>query len=180
MPLLSNPRAARRFFDGLAPSYDRINARLYRPEWLRAVRAAIRGPRVLDVGVGTGFTTGHLPDAVGIDLSQEMLRRARYRGALVQADFLRAPFRDGAFDTIVFAGSFYYLPDPAEGFRIAARLLRPRGDVVLLAPATRLLAPFVRILSRAEYDRLLSSAGLRPERYERLGRLACLVVGRKA
>ena len=179
MPVLSNPASARRFFDRLAPTYDRINALLYRPEWLSEVREAIRGPRVLDVGVGTGHTTGHLKGAVGIDLSREMLRRARYRGALVRADVIRSPFRPETFDTVVLAGSFYYLPDPAEGFRAVAGLLRPGGTVVVLSAATRLLAPLVRILSRGEYAVLMEGAGLKLERYERKGWAVVLAVGRK-
>ena len=178
VPLVSGPARTRRFFDRLAPAYDRINARIYRPEWLVKVRAALHG-RVLDVGVGTGFTTGHLADAVGIDLSAEMLRRATYRGHLLRADFARPPFRDGTFDCVVLAGSFYYLPDPQEGMNVAARLLRPGGTVVVLSPATRALSLFVRIYSRAEYETFLGRAGLRLASYERLNRAACLVTGTK-
>jgi SAM-dependent methyltransferase len=178
VPLLSGPRRARRFFDRLAPLYDRINAWIYKDEWLAKVRAALRG-RVLDVGVGTGFTTGDLADAVGIDLSLEMLRRARYRGDLVRADFVRPPFRHVSFDTVVFAGSFYYLPDPQEGMRVAAGLLRPGGSVVILAPATRALAFFVPIYRREEYSAYLERAGLRLASYERLNWAACLVIGTK-
>src|SRR5574340_1378350 len=103
--------------------YDRINARIYKTEWLAKVRAAMHG-RVLDVGVGTGYTTGHLDDAVGIDLSAEMLQRAKYRGHLIRANFQQPPFRAGSFDTVVLAGSFYYLPNPQEGVAIVERLLR--------------------------------------------------------
>lgn len=176
MPLLSGSRRARWFFDRLAPLYDRINARIYRREWLDKVRAILRG-RVLDVGVGTGFTTGHLADAVGIDLSAEMLRRARYRGALLRADFLRPPFRDASFDTIVLAGSFYYLPNPDDGMSAAARLLRSGGTVVILSPATWVLSPFVPIYAREDYAAFLDRAGLRLASYERLSWAACLVTG---
>ncbi len=179
MPLLTGSRRARRFFDRLAPIYDRINARIYRPEWLAKVRDAMHG-RVLDVGVGTGFTTGHLEDAVGIDLSSEMLRRARYRGHLLRANLARPPFRDASFDTVVFAGSFYYLPDPQEGMDLAARLLRAGGSVVVLSPATWALAPFVPVYSRQEYDAFLGRAGLRLVSYERLNWAACLVKGTKS
>lgn len=179
MPLLSGSRRARRFFDRLAPVYDWINARIYKPEWLAKVRAELRG-RVLDVGVGTGFTTEHLPHAVGIDLSKGMLRRARYRGDLLRATFVRPPFRDASFDTVVFAGSFYYLLDPVEGMGYAARLLRPGGTVVILSPATWTLAPFVPIYSRDEYASYMARAGLRIASYERLNWAACLVIGTKA
>ncbi len=178
MPILSGSRRARRFFDRLAPLYDRVNARIYKPEWLAKVRAAMQG-RVLDVGVGTGFTTGHLADAVGIDLSAEMLRRARYPGDLVRGDFVRPPFRDASFDTVVLAGSFYYLPDPRTGITVAARLLKPSGRVVILSPATLVLAPFVPIYSREEYNAFFAGAGLRLASYERLGWAACLAMGTK-
>ncbi len=179
MPVVAGPSSAKRFFDRLAPAYDLINARLYRPEWLERVRAEIHGPRVLDVGVGTGFTTSHLEGAVGLDLSLEMLRRATYRGALVRADALRPPLRSGAFDTIVFAGSFYYLGDPDRGFRVAADLLRPGGTVVLLSPASVWFSPFVPVISAQGYRDAMERAGLRRESYERLNWAACLVIGRK-
>ncbi len=179
MPLLSGARRARRFFDHLAPVYNRINARIYKPAWLERVRAAMHG-RVLDVGVGTGFTTGHLADAVGIDLSREMLRRARYRGDLLRATIVRPPLRDRSFDTVVFAGSFYYLLDPQEGMDAAGRLLRPGGTVAILSPATWALALFVPIYSRDEYAGFMGRAGLRLASYERLNWAACLVIGMKA
>ncbi len=179
MPLLSGSRRARRFFDRLAPVYDWINARIYKPEWLTKVRAALHG-RVLDVGVGTGFTTGHLADAVGIDLSREMLARARYRGHLLRADFVRPPFRDASFDAVVLAGSFYYLPNPDEGATTAARLLRSGGTVVVLSPATWILAPFVPIYSRSQYEGFFGRAGIRLTSYERLNWAACLVTGTKS
>ena len=180
VPIVQGPAKTRRFFDRIAPWYDRINARIYKREWLNRVRSEFRGTRVLDVGVGTGFSTGELSTAVGIDLSQEMLKRARYRGDLLRADFTRPPFKTGSFDTILFAGSFYYLPDADAGARIAARLLRPGGRMILLSPATRLLAPFVRIYRSDEYRRILEAAGLRPVRYERLNWAACLVLAEKA
>lgn len=178
MPLLSGSRRARRLFDRLAPIYDRINAGIYKREWLAKVQDAMHG-RVLDVGVGTGFTTGEFPDAVGIDLSAEMLRRARYRGDLLRADFMRPPFREASFDTVVLAGSFYYLPDPREGLTIVAQLLRRGGTVVILSPATWALAPFVPIYSREQYEAFMASSGLRLASYERLNWAACLVAGGK-
>lgn len=178
MPLVTGPSRTRRFFDRLAPLYDGINARIYKPAWLAKVRGALNG-RVLDVGVGTGFTTGHLTAAVGIDLSSGMLRRAQYRGHLIRADFVRSPFRDASFDTVVLAGSFYYLPDPQEGMAAVARLLHPGGTVVILSPATWALAPFVRIYARSDYEAFLARSGLRLESYERLNWAACLVIGTK-
>jgi SAM-dependent methyltransferase len=178
VPLVHGASKARRFFDRLAPSYDRINARIYKPEWREKVRAALRG-RVLDVGVGTGFTTGDLEGAVGLDLSWEMLRRAHYAGELVRGNFLSPPLRAKTFDTIVFAGSFYYLDDPMEGLRIARHLLRDGGRVVLLSPATRWLALAFTVYSDQDYRALFDSTGFTRESYERLNWAACLVIARK-
>ena len=178
VPLVTGPARARRFFDALAPAYERINARIYKPEWRERVRAAIRGRRVLDVGVGTGFTTDHLEDGVGLDLSLEMLRRARYRGSLVRGDLMASPFRDGSFETVVFAGSFYYLRDPVEALHVAAGLLVSGGTILILSPATSLLAPFVRVYTRENYVRFADAAGVRIESYERLNWAACLVIAR--
>lgn len=175
MPLVAGPSRTRRFFDRLAPLYDRINARIYQPEWRERIREGLRG-RVLDVGVGTGFTTDHLQGAVGIDLSREMLRRATYRGTLIRANFLQPPFRDGSFDTVVFAGSFYYLGDPVAGLKVAAALLASGGRAIILSPASALFALAVPVYSRPEYGRAADEAGLRLDSYEQLNWAACLVM----
>src|SRR2546425_7029745 len=98
MPIAQGQAGTRRFFDWLAPGYDIVNAIVFRPEWRAMVRGALLPGRVLDVGVGTGYTTADLPAAVGIDLSQEMISRGKgYRGDLVLADGTRPPFRPASF-----------------------------------------------------------------------------------
>src|SRR5207237_7336121 len=97
VPVVQGAAKALRFFDRIAPWYDRINARIYKRRWLERVRAEIHGLRVLDGGVGTGFTTGHLTPSVGIDLSREMLKRSRYRGQLVRADLLHPHSQPGTY-----------------------------------------------------------------------------------
>src|SRR5256712_13952750 len=161
MRLLTGPGRPKRFFDRIAARYNGINARLYKREWLGRVRDAIRGTRVLDVGVGTGVTTNHLADAVGIDLSREMLRRARYRGPIVQADFLHPPFRGPGFDSVVFAGSLSHLPRGLQGLRMAEGSLRPGGRVVILSPPTPLLAPFVPVFTQSDYRDFMDRVRLR-------------------
>ena len=179
MPLIQGASKAKRFFDHVAPLYDRINARIYKREWLERVRSEVRGKRVLDVGVGTGFTTRHLGDAIGIDLSLAMLRRAEYRGHLLRADFMHPPFREEVFDSVVFAGSYYYMPNPEEAARTAARLLRSGGRVVILSPATPALGFAVRILGPQDYTSIFEDAGLEKVRYERLNWAAALVTAEK-
>jgi ubiquinone/menaquinone biosynthesis C-methylase UbiE len=71
----------------------------------------VRGPRVLEVGVGTGINLPFYPRDVqitAIDLSPRMLERARMRAKqlgvdvdLREADAQALPFPDTSFDTVV-------------------------------------------------------------------------------
>lgn len=180
MPVVQGQARARRFFDLIAPRYDAINAFLYRPEWRALVRSAILPGRVLDVGVGTGFTTGDLPEAVGIDLSREMASRAKgYRGSLVLADAMSPPFRTSSFTTVVCAGSFYYLPDPVAALRGFHRLLADGGRVVMLSAEAWFFRPLVRISTRRDFEAMAGETGFSLERYEGLRGIACFVTLRK-
>jgi phosphatidylethanolamine/phosphatidyl-N-methylethanolamine N-methyltransferase len=103
-----------------------------------------RSGRVLEVGVGTGLS---LPsyrrelEIVGIDLSPEMLERARERVAaerlgnvtgLYEMDAGDLAFPDGAFDTVVAMYVMTVVPDPEKVMRELARVCRPGGEVLLV------------------------------------------------
>jgi len=181
MPLVRGQARTRRFFDWLAPSYDIVNAIIFRPEWRTKVRRALLAGRVLDVGVGTGFTSEDVAGAVGIDLSSEMVSRAkRYLGDLVLADAMSPPFRAGSFSTIVCAGSFYYLPDSRAALRGFYHLLRDGGRVVMLGPEAWFLKPLVRIFVRREYEALAGETGFDLVQYESLRGVASLVILEKS
>ena len=179
MPLVQGQARTRRFFDWLAPRYDVVNAVIFRPEWRRIVTEAILPGRVLDVGVGTGYSTRGLREAVGLDISSEMLVRAEYDGSLVRGDAMQSPFRSASFSTIVCAGSFYYLPNPVEALREFRGLLRGSGRVVLLSPEAWFLRPLVRIYTKSEYQKMAGATGFVLERHETLRGVACLVLFRK-
>jgi release factor glutamine methyltransferase len=72
-----------------------------------AVTRAERGDLVLDVGTGSGYVAATVAETtgarvIGSDLNPHACRRAREAGVeAVRADLL-APFRDGAFDLVVF------------------------------------------------------------------------------
>lgn len=139
---MSDADATRRFFDAIAPRYDRVYARS-RDE-LRArmtkLLALLGPPRdVLDLGVGTGPELHHLLDAghrvVGVDVSEKMIalcnRRARPIRC-ISADFWQGlPAEDASFDAVIaLFGSLAHPPDPdghARLAREALRVLRPGG-----------------------------------------------------
>lgn len=100
--------------------------------------------KVLEVGVGTGLS---LPDykksleIVGIDLSREMLEKARERVAeegltnvagLYEMDAGELKFADGSFDTVVAMYVMTVVPDPDKVMRELARVCKPGGQVVLV------------------------------------------------
>jgi phosphatidylethanolamine/phosphatidyl-N-methylethanolamine N-methyltransferase len=100
--------------------------------------------RVLEVGVGTGLS---LPDyksnldIVGIDLSPEMLRKARERvledgltnvSGLHEMDAGALTFADGAFDTVAAMFVMTVVPEPEKVMRELCRVCRPGGQVLLV------------------------------------------------
>jgi phosphatidylethanolamine/phosphatidyl-N-methylethanolamine N-methyltransferase len=103
-----------------------------------------REGRVLEVGVGTGLS---LPayrrklEIVGIDLSPEMLQKARERVAaegldnvtgLHEMDAGDLAFPDGSFDTVVAMYVMTVVPDPEKVMRELARVCRPGGEVLIV------------------------------------------------
>jgi phosphatidylethanolamine/phosphatidyl-N-methylethanolamine N-methyltransferase len=100
--------------------------------------------RILEVGVGTGLS---LPDykrsleIVGIDLSPEMLAKARERVAeerlahvagLHEMDAGELTFPDASFDTVVAMYVITVVPEPEKVMRELARVCRPGGEVMLV------------------------------------------------
>jgi len=94
--------------------------------------------KILDVGTGAGFFSilfalhGH--EAVGIDMSPEMIREARInaKGANCVADFSvmnaqQLDFADQCFDVVISRNLTWTLPDVAQAYREWRRVLKPMG-----------------------------------------------------
>ena len=105
----------------------------------------LRGVRhVLDVGSGAGQIAKHLlkyadpwADLTCVDLSPEMLRRARHRlrsrrPRFVVADLSRLPFPDGSFDCITCGYVLEHLPDARPGLAELSRVMQPGAKMLLL------------------------------------------------
>jgi len=99
---------------------------------------------VLDVGCGAGWLVARIaalvPEGrvVGMDVSDEMVRRARRRYAdLPHALFIEGgvdeiPWEDAFFQKVITVESAYYWPDPARGAREMFRVLADEGTTWLL------------------------------------------------
>ena len=128
-----------------APFYDRTFGVVAAEGRKHAVQLINRGSgRVLEVGVGTGLSLPaykrHL-EIVGIDLSPEMLEKARERVAkdnlrhvtgLHEMDAGNLEFPDNSFDTVVAMYVMTVVPDPEKVMRELSRVCRPGGEVMIV------------------------------------------------
>ncbi|KIZ19183.1 class I SAM-dependent methyltransferase [Streptomyces natalensis] len=127
-----------------APRYDTWMRRFDR--WMlcdgrRWLCSQARG-RVLEVALGTGLTLPHYPedaDLTGVDLSPDMLARARRRAddlgigiTLAEASATRLPFPDGHFDTVVCVLALCCIPDDRAAVAEMHRVLAPGGTLLLV------------------------------------------------
>jgi len=136
--------ATRARYDRIARFYDRMerrNERRFVP-WRAGLWRRAQGPRVLEVGVGTGKNMPFYPQGMtitAVDLSPRMLEHARACAAregvavdLREADAQALPFPDASFDTMVATFVFCSVPDPLLGLRELRRVLIPGGQLLLL------------------------------------------------
>ena len=131
-------------YDRQASGYDRRQGMLegmQRP-WRKRLWGMVNGPRVLEVGVGTGLNMPFWPAHVEVtatDLAPRMLERARERAAelglvadLRVADVQALEFPDSTFETAVATCVFCSVPDPVLGLRELSRVVRLGGQILLL------------------------------------------------
>ncbi len=126
--------------------YDTVFGGISSKGRLRAVSLINRLPArdVLEVGVGTGLALPHYhaeKRITGIDLSKEMLRKARERvredglknvRALHEMDAEATSFDDASFDLAVGMFVASVVPNPRRLLAEMRRLVRPGGDILLI------------------------------------------------
>jgi phosphatidylethanolamine/phosphatidyl-N-methylethanolamine N-methyltransferase len=102
------------------------------------------GDRVLEVGVGTGISLPLYPKHVritGIDVSREMLEKARARvarrklenvDALLEMDAENMTFPDAAFDKVVAMYVVSVVAQPARLLEELHRVCKPDGEIFIV------------------------------------------------
>ncbi|HYL91444.1 MAG TPA: class I SAM-dependent methyltransferase [Burkholderiales bacterium] len=129
-----------------AAVYDAVFGPVLQPG-RKAVMQALRlrpGDRVLEVGVGTGLSLPLYPREVtitGIDVSREMLEKARRRvarrhlgnvEALLEMDAQSMSFPDASFDKVVAMYVVSVVERPARLLEELHRVCRPDGEIFLV------------------------------------------------
>jgi phosphatidylethanolamine/phosphatidyl-N-methylethanolamine N-methyltransferase len=125
--------------------YDFIFKRWFFPRQRHAIQSLKIGPgqRILDVGVGTGFSLPLYPrDAhvIGVDLSSKMLWEAQKKVlherlrhvALMEMDASHLAFPDSTFDVVIVAFVISVVPDPLQVLAEIKRVSKPEGQIVII------------------------------------------------
>ena len=159
-------------YDGVADWYDNEfqPAPLESETWRVLRRLLGEGSgSLLDVGCGTGTYAAALAelgwDVTGVDVSEDMLRRAAARGVrTVHADASSLPFENASFDAAISVFTNTDLDDLAGGVREIARVLRPGAPLVYLAVHPCFVGP------HSTYDPDGEAPQLHPGWYRKTGR----------
>ncbi len=131
-------------YQRISPIYDLlelVTERRFR-RWRKKLWQLVRGPEILEVGVGTGKNIEYWPvhsEITAIDLTPGMLDIARNRAMRLDwdvdlrlGDVQSLEFPSASFDTVVATCVFCSVPDPVLGLREIGRVVRRGGQVVLL------------------------------------------------
>ncbi len=174
-------KRAKRWFEFLSSQYNFINPFVYTSKMKNKLLCELKEGLVLDVGVGTGYTTKDLENAVGLDITWKMLRQAtaNYKGRLVLGDAANPPFKEDTFSNIISAGSLYYFPDPEKALNGFYRLLKEDGILLTLTPSLKLLKPLFFIFSKQGLKNLFEKTGFQLEKIESISWYATFCKGQK-
>mgnify|MGYP002739354327 FL=1 len=98
---------------------------------------------VLDLAAGTGASSAALAkggaEVVACDLSEGMIEVGRERHPeieFVHGNAMDLDFEDGSFDAVTISWGLRNIPDPQLALREMARVVRPRGRLVVLEFST--------------------------------------------
>ena len=138
-------RTITRAYAFLSPVYDILWGKIFHPGRVAAINLLeIRpGDRVLEVGVGTGLNLPLYPrecSVTGIDISTEMLQKARQRAkqlgmtdvTLGLMDASNLEFPDDTFDHVLATYVISAVPDPVKTLLEMRRVCKPHGHLVML------------------------------------------------
>lgn len=140
--------AAQAYFAEHAEHWDQIRSLYVSEEDVEAEILAAAGPgrfrRMVDLGAGAGrmltLLAGRAEQALGLDLSQQMLNiarrnvvEARLAGVeLRHGDIFDTRLPDASADLVVVHQVLHYLGDPAAAVREAARIVAPDGRLIIV------------------------------------------------
>ena len=134
-------------YDRLAPIYDMVFGPVFRKGRAESIKvaekAAGKGGRILEIGVGTGISLPFYSKdtrLVGADISEDMLEVARKRveklrltnvESIEVGDAENLQFDDASFDVVVAQYVISACPNPHKALDEIARVTKPGGEIVI-------------------------------------------------
>jgi phosphatidylethanolamine/phosphatidyl-N-methylethanolamine N-methyltransferase len=182
-------RQVKRAYKLYAPAYDFVFDWIFHPGREAAIQLleTRRGDHILEVGIGTGLNLPLYPidcRITGIDLSEEMLRKAQEKVVelglgnvtLKAMDATVMDFGEDEFDAAVATYTISAVPDPVAVLGEMRRVVKRGGNIILLnhfrsqrrvmSRIEDLVSPVCTRLgwkSNLPLDPLLEQVGLTPE-----------------
>jgi ubiquinone/menaquinone biosynthesis C-methylase UbiE/DNA-binding transcriptional ArsR family regulator len=144
------------YFGRVAESWDGIRTQLFGHDFTASALLTLLPShwRVVDLGCGTGGVASllapHVASVTGVDASATMLAAARQRiGKRENVQFIDAaadatPLRSGGAELVTSVLLLHHLDEPLAVVREAARLLTPRGKLLVVD-----MVPHERTIFRA-------------------------------
>jgi ubiquinone/menaquinone biosynthesis C-methylase UbiE len=139
-------RRSQSYFESVAGDWERIRKSYFddRVTSLAIEKLLPRDLTLADIGCGTGSLTFELArfarKVIGIDLSNEMLRRARAVARerevrnveFRQGDAVKLPLDSHSVDAAFCVMVLHFLADPQRAIKGICRVIRPGGSVILV------------------------------------------------
>ncbi|MEK6589151.1 MAG: methyltransferase domain-containing protein [Nitrospinota bacterium] len=135
----------KKIYAGYSNVYDIIFKQFFYPRQRHVIDSMgiMPGDSVLDVGVGTGLSLPLYPchcNVVGIDLSAEMLKKARQKVSkyninhvsLMEMDASNLEFNDNTFDHVIATFVISVVPDPVKVIAEMKRVCKKTGKIVIV------------------------------------------------
>tara|TARA_Y100000310_G_C20280251_1_gene622262 strand:- start:158 stop:616 length:459 start_codon:yes stop_codon:yes gene_type:complete len=98
---------------------------------VRIIREELEDTKTLDVGCGTGISSGVFSDVMGIDPSEELLQHNTHQCMIGKAEAL--PFDDNEFDNVIAVTSIHNFEDIEKGLLEMRRVGKHFGFSILKA-----------------------------------------------
>lgn len=130
------------FFDKYSQMDRSIKGLAGAGEWhqLKKMLPSFENKRLLDLGCGFGWHCAYAIEngaskAVGVDISENMLARARNENGSANTEYLCLPiedvdFPDGSFDVVLSSLAFHYVESFGDICQKVSRMLSPGGAFV--------------------------------------------------
>jgi phosphatidylethanolamine/phosphatidyl-N-methylethanolamine N-methyltransferase len=146
MAILYDLKEQEKVYQTWAKYYDKLYLKLLGASQRKVAEAAsAAGPRILEVGVGTGLVLRYYDaktEVVGADLSVPMLRKAQEKvrdldlkqvRGLVAMDACNLGFPDASFDAVSVPFVITLVPNPEGALDEIVRVLKPGGTIAIVS-----------------------------------------------